>query len=160
MPIEGSLFRHVLGRFASGVTVVTMAYAGESSGLTVSAFSSVSLAPPLILICIDKQSSTLGLLRNSQAFVVNVLSAEQSALSNHFASKSAEKLAGIPHHTGRLGAPVLSHTLAHMECKLVSEVDGGDHFVYIGQIEEAAYDEEKLPLLYYHGSYGTFHKQV
>jgi len=156
MAIESALFRQVLGRFGSGVTVVTMAHGGQSAGLTVSAFSSVSLDPPLVLVCIDKRSSTLDLLRQSQSFVVNILSHDQDALSNHFASKTVDKLADVAHHVGQLGAPVLDGTLAHMECRLVSEVDGGDHYVYIGQIESGGVAEDKTPLLYYHGKYGQF----
>src|SRR5579875_3747482 len=156
MSVDTSLFRQVLGRFASGVTVVTMAHEGVASGLTVSAFCSLSLNPSYILVCIDKRSSTLELIRQSGSFVVNILSNEQSDLSNHFASKLTDKLSGIPHRIGSLGAPILDGTLAYLECSLVKEIDGGDHYIYIGEVQHTDLAEDKTPLLYYHGKYGQF----
>lgn len=153
MPVDSSAFREALGHFASGVTVVTMAANGKSSGLTVSAFSSLSLHPPYILVCIDKRSSTLELVRASHVFVVHILALEQMDLSNHFASKIEDKLANIPHHTGSLGAPILENTLAYLECRMIQEIDAGDHYIYIGEVENSSVNPDKAPLLYFHGQY-------
>jgi 3-hydroxy-9,10-secoandrosta-1,3,5(10)-triene-9,17-dione monooxygenase reductase component len=159
MAIDSSTFRHALGHFASGVTVVTVADQGELSGLTVSAFSSLSLTPPYILVCIDKSSSTLGMVRRSKAFGVNVLSHDQSDLSNHFASKLKDKFSAVRHKIGPLGSPLLDDVLVAMECKLMQEVDGGDHAILIGEVDHASVQENKAPLLYYTGHYGHFQKK-
>jgi flavin reductase (DIM6/NTAB) family NADH-FMN oxidoreductase RutF len=156
MPIDATAFRQTLAQFASGVTVVTMSDGEKQSGLTVSAFCSVSLAPPYILVCIDEQSQNLALLRASRRFGVNILNSDQSALSTHFAKKSEDKLANIPHHTGTLGVPLLSEAMAALECTVVQEVPAGDHALFIGQIESAEISEKRNPLLYYQGKYGHF----
>lgn len=105
MPVSADDFRHALGRFASGVTVVTTAVDGKLGGLTVSAFSSVSLDPPYILICIDKRSSVIPLLRTSRVFGVNILASDQSDVSNHFASRREDKFAGVSYRMGALVFP-------------------------------------------------------
>lgn len=156
MAVDAASFRHALGHFASGVTVVTMAHNDELSGLTVSAFCSLSLNPPYILVCIDKSSTTLELVRGAQSFGVNILGQDQVAVSNHFASKMADKLTSIPHHFGSLGSPLLDDALVNLDCKLANEVDGGDHIIFIGEVVEARIDESKSPLLYYTGKYGEF----
>lgn len=153
MPISADAFRQTLARFASGVTIVTVAHNGELSGLTVSAFSSVSLDPPYILICVDKSSSSNGLIQAAGAFAVNILSSEQSTLSNHFAKRQDDKFQTVPYHIGHYGMPILEDTLAQMECNVVQTVDAGDHYIYIGQVETSNTDESKEPLLYYSGKY-------
>ncbi len=157
MAVDPPTFRQALSHFPSGVTVVTIADNGLFFGLTVSAFCSLSLTPPRILICIDKNSSNIVSIRNSSAFTVNVLSATQSDISGNFARKSANKFNGISYHIGILGAPILNDVLCSLECKLIQEMDGGDHFIYIGEIEQVEFDENKEPLLYYKGAYGRFH---
>ncbi|WP_067621796.1 flavin reductase family protein [Alicyclobacillus acidiphilus] len=156
MTIDAAHFRRALGRFASGVTVVTMAFGEEVSGITVSAFASLSLNPPLVLVCIDKSSSTLGLIRRGKSFAVNILASDQRDLSNHFASKQPDKMAGIPHRVGQLGNPILHGTQANLECVLREEFDGGDHFILIGEVHAVEVDEAKTPLLYYSSQYGSF----
>lgn len=158
MTIDATSFRHALGHFASGVTVVTMAHDGDLSGLTVSAFASLSLQPPLILACIDKTSTTLGLARQASSFGVNILAEDQRDLSNHFASKMTDKFSNVDHSLGSLGSPLLTGVHAALQCRLVEELDGGDHIILIGEVVEANVDESKNPLLYYKGSYGQFHK--
>ncbi|WAH38801.1 flavin reductase family protein [Alicyclobacillus dauci] len=157
MALDTTAFRHALAHFGSGVTVVTMAHNGERSGLTVSAFCSLSLNPPYILVCIDKSSNTLGLVRAAKCFAVNILSEEQITLSNHFASKLPDKLDSIPFRDGTLGSPLLDGALANLECRLANEVDGGDHMILFGEVMETHVDESKSPLLYFTGHYGKFH---
>lgn len=160
VPIDAALFRQSLSRFASGVTVVTMATDQERNGMTVSAFCSVSLNPPYILICLDHTSHNIQLIRTSGVFGVNILAEDQAYLSAHFASKHTDKLNNVSHYIGQLGVPLLNDALVRMECKVVHEYAGGDHVIFLGQIESSTVEEEKRPLLYYSGQYGTFTPKV
>jgi flavin reductase (DIM6/NTAB) family NADH-FMN oxidoreductase RutF len=138
MAIEKAFFRQVMGRFATGVTVVTTSHGGVLAGLTVNSFTSVSLNPPLILVCIDNRSSTLPLLRESGVFVVNMLTEEQENLSRGFATNSEERFKhfmNASYHTAATGAPVLDHVLAFIDARIVAEYPGGDHAIFIGQVE-------------------------
>lgn len=157
MAIDESSFRKALARFASGVTVITTSTEGEMSGITVSAFCSLSLHPPLVLACIDERASILPLLRRSGAFAVNILSDDQSGLSNQFASKMSDKFQGVRYDIGPWGQPLLENAHAHLVCTLAHELDGGDHRILVGQVEAASVDEARTPLLYYASQYGSFH---
>ncbi|AEJ43919.1 flavin reductase family protein [Alicyclobacillus acidocaldarius] len=156
MAIDEYAFRKALARFASGVTVITAATEGEMGGITVSAFCSLSLLPPLVLACIDERASILPLLRRSGAFAVNILSDDQSGLSNQFASKMSDKFQGVSYDVGPLGQPLLAGAQAYLVCTLVHEWKGGDHRVVVGQVEAASADESRTPLLYYASQYGSF----
>jgi flavin reductase (DIM6/NTAB) family NADH-FMN oxidoreductase RutF len=152
-------FRHVLGHFASGVTVITTRDAkGQPAGLTASAFTSVSLTPPMILVCVAHNAQSYEALRSSDRFAVNILAAGQEALSNRFATKSstnAEKFEGVAHKPGALGLPLLAEALAHLECSTAHAYPGGDHTIFVGQVEAASTrdGEASEPLLYYRGRY-------
>ena len=146
-------FKAALGRFASGVTVVTTKDAnGHRHGLTVSAFCSVSLEPPLILICILKSTGSYHAFRESGFFAVNILSESQQEISNRFAAHLDDKFAGIEYREGIAGIPVLLNCLVNLECRLKNSYDGGDHTIFIGEIEEATF-RDRRPLLYFHGNY-------
>ncbi|QSO53219.1 flavin reductase family protein [Alicyclobacillus curvatus] len=153
MPVSSEQFRGALSRFASGVTVVTTAHNSRLTGLTVSAFCSVSLNPPYILICVDKQSSANELIQAANAFAVNILRAHQTELSNHFARRIEDKFSDVSYDAGQLGMPLLQGTLGYLECSLAQQVDAGDHFIYIGQVENTSVEADADPLLYYSGSY-------
>jgi flavin reductase (DIM6/NTAB) family NADH-FMN oxidoreductase RutF len=152
-------FRLLLGHFASGVTVVTARDSqGRPAGLTASAFTSVSLNPPLILVCVAQDAQSYEALRGADRFAVNILDRGQQALSNRFATKSstaAEKFEGIGHKSGVLGLPILDDALAYLECTTVHAYPGGDHTIFVGQIEAGASrdGDEAEPLLYYRGRY-------
>lgn len=152
-------FRRVLGHFASGVTVVTTRdSAGRPAGLTASAFTSVSLTPPMILVCVAHNAQSYEALRASDRFAVNILGAGQESLSNRFATKSstaAEKFEGVAHKPGALGLPLLADALAHLECSTAHAYPGGDHTIFVGQVEAASSrdDDGIEPLLYYRGRY-------
>jgi flavin reductase (DIM6/NTAB) family NADH-FMN oxidoreductase RutF len=152
-------FRRLLGHFASGVTVVTTRDPqGRPAGLTASAFTSVSLNPPMILVCVAQNAQSYETLRGADRFAVNILGGGQESLSNRFATKSssaAEKFAGIGHKSGVLGLPVLDDALAHLECTTVHAYPGGDHTIFVGQIEAGASrdGDGSEPLLYYRGRY-------
>jgi flavin reductase (DIM6/NTAB) family NADH-FMN oxidoreductase RutF len=138
MTIETAFFRQVMGRFASGVTVVTTRYNDVIAGLTVSSFTSLSLDPPLILICVDLASGTLEALRESKTFAVNILTSQQVELSRCFATPSEERFEHFCHasyHTAATGAPILDDVLAFIDTRIVAEYPGGDHVIFVGQIE-------------------------
>jgi len=146
-------FRRVLGHFASGVTVVTARDAqGRPVGLTASAFTSVSLTPPLVLVCVDVKARCYPALYASDRFAVNILGAHQEALSQRFASNIDHKFEALTPHPGRLGLPMIPGALAHIECEKVGIHPGGDHTIFVGRVE-AATAHEGEPLLHYRGRY-------
>ena len=148
-------FRQTLGRFASGVTVVTMVENGETHGITVSAFLSGSLEPPLILVSIDKKAHSHTRLMNVAHYGVSILSETQQTLSNHFANRDPDV---VPEFEKLQDFPVLKHALAQLVCKTVQHVDAGDHTLFIGQIEALAWQEAGKPLVYFHGGYQKIEK--
>ena len=153
MAITPEEFRAALGRFASGVTVVTSRdKEGRVFGMTVSAFSSVSLNPPLVLICIDKNTGTHHALAETESFVVNILREDQQYISDRFASFLPDKFEIANFRHGIDDLPVLEDALANLECRLVHSYAGGDHTVYVGEIQRATVNDGK-PLLYWHGNY-------
>ena len=152
MPIDDARFRQAMGHFASGVTVVTTASTGELYGMTVSSFSSLSLNPPLVLICIDKSVPSHDMIRDSGRFVVNILAERQEHLSRRFATTANDKFKGVAWHSGQLGLPVLDNTLAAIECRLRDALDGGDHTIFVGEVVDAEV-REGAPLLYYRRGY-------
>lgn len=142
-----------MGHFATGVTVITSLRAsGELHGLTANAFSSVSLVPPLLLVCVDKKAESYPCFEESKVFTVNILSAEQEALSRKFAVSGGNKFEGVSYRIGANGAPILDGSIAYLECKLSGSMDAGDHTVYLGEIEQAETHEAK-PLLFFRGGY-------
>lgn len=153
MAITKEEFRAALGRFASGVTVVTTKDdSGKLFGITVSAFCSVSLEPPLILVCIEKRAGSHHAFQESKAFVVNILREDQQSVSNHFASHLEDKFANVEYDTGIENLPVLRDCLVNLECRLHDSHESGDHTIFIGEIEKATVREEN-PLIYWHGKY-------
>lgn len=153
MPIEKNELRQVMGHFATGVTVITTrSGAGELHGLTANAFSSLSLAPPLVLICVDKKAESYPCFDESKVFTINVLADEQESLSRKFAVSGGDKFQGVAYRLGANGAPILQGTLAHIECQVANSCDGGDHTIYIGEVQEAETREGK-PLLFFRGGY-------
>ena len=153
MPINSDEFRAALGRFASGVTVVTTKDADENlHGITVSAFCSVSLEPPLILICIEKTTGSHYALEESENFVVNILRENQQYYSDQFASYLPDKFDGIEYEMNEAGIPVLKNTLANLECRSINAYDSGDHTIFIGLVEKCLVADDN-PLIYFHGNY-------
>ena len=156
-------FRDVLGRFASGVTVVTSVSGGEPVGLTCQSFSSVSLEPPLVLFIPAKTSRAWPLIQRSGRFCVNFLAADQAELSNTMASRGVDKFASVrwtPSPQG--GTPMLDGALAHLDCAIHTVHEAGDHYVVIGRVLDLITDEvltvpeaDPEPLLFYRGQYRT-----
>lgn len=153
MPIDKNDLRRVMGHFATGVTVVTTRGAdGRLFGLTANAVSSVSLSPPLLLVCVDKKSESYPCFEQTKIFTVNILSADQEEISRRFAVSGGDKFEGVSYRHGANGAPILGGALAHIECRVVGSCDGGDHTIFLGEAHEAETSEGK-PLLFYRGGY-------
>ena len=153
MAITNDEFKAALSRFASGVTVVTTKdNQGNLHGLTVSAFCSVSMTPPLILVCIQKITPSHYAFEESGVFVVNILSESQQDISNQFAYKHEDKFEGISSRTGIENLPVLEDCLVNLECRLKNCYDGGDHTIFVGEVENITLQNEK-PLVYFYGNY-------
>ncbi len=146
-------FRRACARYATGVSVATVSSpAGAPEGLTVNSFTSVSLDPPLVLVCIAKTATAYSSFRAAKSFVINVLREDQIDLSQHFASSQSDRFQNIAWHSGVQGAPVLEGVLAVLECAIHSSFEAGDHTVFVGQAERAE-SHEGVPLLYYASAY-------
>ena len=153
MAFDARELRRAMGYFCTGVTVITTRDdAGRPFGLTANAVTSVSLAPPLLLVCVDRKAESHVHFFTSKVFVVNVLSEEQEDLSRRFAVSGGDKFTDVACHPGRLGAPVLDGTLAHLECRIVETHEGGDHVIHIGEVEHAEVHSGR-PLLFFLGKY-------
>jgi 3-hydroxy-9,10-secoandrosta-1,3,5(10)-triene-9,17-dione monooxygenase reductase component len=146
--------RNVMRYFASAVTVVTSALeGGELFGLTVSAFSSVSLNPPLVLICIRNESTATGLFSKSMRYCVNILAEDQKNVAEIFSlSGEAGRFNNLDYYIGKGGSPIIRNCIGYIDCKIVEIIKGGDHTIFIGQALDA-YAEEKVPLLYVNRNY-------
>lgn len=147
-------FRHVLSHFASGITIVTTHDAdGCPTGMTATAFTALSLDPPLVLVCVDLKARCYPALAACERFAVNILEAGQEALSRRFASATIDdKFEGVAYHAGRLGLPLLDGALAALECAKVSTYPGGDHMILVGCVDAVAAGEGD-PLLHYRSKY-------
>ncbi|MBE17302.1 MAG: hypothetical protein CMH79_00940 [Nitrospinae bacterium] len=157
MAMDPKHFRNTLGRFATGVTVVTVNDGDTLRGMTANAFSSVSLDPPLILVCVDQNATCLEMIRNSKKFNVNFLAEEQKDISDWFAGKgrdAEDQFSELDYDMGENITPVLKGNIGLLECDLFNEVPGGDHSIFVGLVTRALFEEDvKAPLLYYASSY-------
>jgi flavin reductase (DIM6/NTAB) family NADH-FMN oxidoreductase RutF len=158
MPIDRDLFRAVLGRFASGVTVITTRDAGgRDHGMTVSAFSSLSLDPPLVLACIASDATMAPVVAAASSFAVNILADGQEALSRRFAGSVDDRFEGIGFDRASSGNAILHDVLAWLDCRIVARHPGGDHVILVGHVEEAQ-AADRRPLLYYRGGYAQLER--
>ncbi len=143
MALDIAFFRRVMGQFATGVTIVTTRSQEGIAGLTVNSFTSVSLDPLLILICVDLRSQALPFFRDGGVFAVNILTQEQEALSNCFATSSEERynyFCHARHHIAATGAPVLADSMGFIDARITAEYPGGDHAIFVGKVEAMGYD--------------------
>jgi flavin reductase (DIM6/NTAB) family NADH-FMN oxidoreductase RutF len=155
--VEPPQFRQLLGRFATGVTVVTSRAPppppnGEPIGMTASSVASVSLDPPLVLVSVDKTHDMHAALDKGSHFVLNVLSSEQEALSRRFAGADKDRFRGVSYRENERGIALIDGVVAHIECEKRSAVPGGDHTVFIGLVVGGD-ATDRHPLLYYRGGY-------
>ena len=149
------LLRQALGRFATGVTVITTRTPdGKYEGLTANSFSAVSLDPPLVLWSLRLASPSLASFKAAGHFVVNVLSTAQSLTSRHFATPRHDKFDDIEFSAGIAGCPMLDESLAIFECRTETTVEGGDHMIFLGRVIQAHYRDGE-PLIFAAGKYGT-----
>jgi flavin reductase (DIM6/NTAB) family NADH-FMN oxidoreductase RutF len=153
--ISADHFRLVMGNFATGITVVTTRDAkGQPCGLTVNSFTSVSLDPLLVLVCLDKRLSNLQAFKDTKQFGVSVLSEHQEDVSRLFAKRDSERPASL-YFDGKLGLPLLINSLAVMECETVEIYEGGDHLIFLGVVKSGEVLQADHPLLYFRGKYRT-----
>jgi flavin reductase (DIM6/NTAB) family NADH-FMN oxidoreductase RutF len=153
--VDSQLFRDGLSSWASGVTVVTATGPTRIAGLTASAFSSVSVDPPLVLVCISKSSGAHDNLCEAPGFAVHVLGRDQEELSNRFATAGIDKFDGVDFEAGPFDAPLLAVGAARLVCEHHSCPDGGDHSILIGRVIDVEMGIQP-PLLYHSRSYGSF----
>src|SRR3954452_16334607 len=146
-------FRDVISHFASGVTVITALYDGRAYGTTASAVTSLSLEPPMLLICMNKQSETGRAVAQSKQFGVNILGADQVDLAERFAKKGGDKFEGVPVTPGKWGEPLFEQALATLECRVAEETTGGTHYVFLAEVESGA-ARGGTPLAYFKGEFG------
>ena len=150
--------RDALGCFATGVTVVTCLKSdGAPAGLTVNSFTSVSLDPPLLLVCIRREASSAEALIGAAQFAVNVLQTGQQPASIRFATRSEDRFGTTPWSRGEAGAPILEESLGVFECERFAVHDGGDHHILVGRVVKASFDAGLDPLLFFRGRYRRLH---
>lgn len=158
---EGSdarTFRDALGCFATGVTIVTaLTEDGTPIGLTANSFTSVSLDPPLLLVCIANNAGSAAVLQQAERFAVNVLQIGQQPTSNRFAGRGEDRFAATPWAIGEFETPVLTGSLASFECARNAVHEGGDHFILVGRVLKAMFEPRRDPLLYFRGKYRRLH---
>jgi flavin reductase len=157
MSLNSSDFRRAMGCFATGVTIITVDLGGEVHGMTANAFASVSLDPPLVLVCVDKRTITHTHLHTKKRFGINVLGEDQRMISEYYANperrhERAEAEAGARFDRTAHGTPVLHGALAYLECRLDSARDAGDHTIFIAEVEDVVVKEGD-PLLFFRGRY-------
>jgi flavin reductase (DIM6/NTAB) family NADH-FMN oxidoreductase RutF len=153
MAFDARELRRVMGLFATGVTVITTRNEqGQPYGLTANAVASVSLSPPLLLICVDRKAESHPHFYDSKVFVLNILAEDQADLSRRFAVSGGDKFTDVRYRLGRLGTPILEGTLGHIECRIVETYEGGDHVIHLGEVEGAEFVGGR-PLLFFQGRY-------
>lgn len=153
MTFDSAAQRRIMGRFATGVTVITTRVGDELAGMTANAVASLSLDPPLVLVAVDKRSQTHEVLHKSRAFAMNILDESQEELSTRFAMPGPKNFSDIELRAGETGSPIFADALAWTDCRVVDILPGGDHDIFIGEIV-AGDAREGRPLLYYCGKYG------
>ncbi|MDE2570826.1 MAG: alpha/beta fold hydrolase [Sphingomonadales bacterium] len=155
---DARTLRDAMGCFATGITIVTSRGPdGTPVGLTANSFTSVSLDPPLLLVCIANNAGTAAVLREADHFAVNLLQTSQQPASNRFAGKGEDRFAATAWTAGETGAPLLDASLGSFECKRHAVHEGGDHFILVGEVVRAKFEPRRDPLLYFRGKYRRLH---
>lgn len=151
--VPDAVFRDVIGRFASGVTVITTAVGGTDFGTTASAVSSLSMDPPMLLVCLNRTSDTRSAILEAGTFGVNILAEHQGQIATQFARKGQDKFREVGIDHGRTGVPLVRDALAHIECEVEETATGGTHTVFLARVKEAS-GREGAPLTYFRGRFG------
>ena len=159
VPIESSFFRHVMRKFVTGVTVLTVRDGESLHGMTANAFTSVSLSPTLVLVCIEKGNTTHAFVSRAGNFAINILGANQELLARQFAKQivaSADPFANIAYHSEATGAPIFDDCIAYVDCRVTAVHEAGDHTIFVAQVEAAGFGRAHAdaPLVWFNGAYG------
>lgn len=157
--VEQAVFRDVIGRFTSGVTVITTAVDGRDFGTTASAVSSLSMDPPMLLMCLNRTSETRAAVAEAGWFGVNILAQDQADIAGKFARKGADKFEGVETVRGPRGMPLIAGALAQLECRIAETATGGTHTVFMGEVHEASAADGE-PLTYFRGKFGRFEESL
>ena len=152
MAVDEAAFKLAMSHFASGVTVVTTEHSGRRYGMTVASFASLSLRPPLVLICVEKNVQSHDAIAAAKKFGVSILAEGQEDISNRFATKSDDKFTGLQMTTGSSGVPLVPGAICNLECQVREQLPGGDHSIFIGEVTAAQAAGGK-PLLYFRSGY-------
>jgi flavin reductase (DIM6/NTAB) family NADH-FMN oxidoreductase RutF len=156
MAFDQRAFRDAMGCFATGVTVVsTVTEDGRPVGITVNSFSSVSLEPPLVLFCIDREATNLNAFQNHGRFAINVLGGDQQSISNGFAGNGDVMFENIAHRRTEEGCPLIPDAIVVFECETEATYDGGDHVIFVGRVKRIEQNSGGEPLLYFRGRYAA-----
>lgn len=157
MTVDQREFRDTVGCFATGITVITTVDEDNNPvGLTANSFTSLSLDPPMVLFCIDRNVASFDAFHANRHFAVNILSADQQEVSKRFAKSGPEKWSGVEFETWSSGCPILTDCIANLECEIDSVYEGGDHVILVGVVRQmACHDGELEPLLYFRGRYAS-----
>lgn len=153
--LDSDLYRDVIGHFASGVTIITTKHENEKFGITASAVTSLSLDPPMLIVCVNQQTGTCHAISKAKKFGVNILHDGQGEMAFKFSRPKTDKFKGTNYTFGKLNVPILNDALAHLECKVIKEVTGGTHSVFLAEVIYAG-TKDKAPLTYYRGKFGYF----
>ncbi|RTK93657.1 MAG: flavin reductase [Rickettsiales bacterium] len=148
-----SEFKDAVGKFPTGVCVISTYVNNKLWGFTANSFVSVSLSPPLISFCLDKSSGSLNAFKETVFFAINILSSNQEEISKHFAHSSTDKFIGINYSLSQFQTPHIHDSISFLECKKYEMIDGGDHIIFMGEVVSVQVDETKTPLLYYAKAY-------
>ena len=154
--MDRDTYRSLIGRFATGVTVVTTNVRGRLHGMTANAVCSLSLDPLQLLVCVDRESNCYRQMLQAEVFGLSILAADQEEISNLFARTTAPaegSLQGVDYRIGRLDEPLIENALAHLECRLAERLDGGDHIIVIGDVVAGKQVRDAEPLLFFGGRY-------
>jgi flavin reductase len=161
-PIDGRTFRNIVGTFGTGVTVITMPTPTGAWGMTANSFTSVSLDPLLVLVCVDKSTRTLDYMQEAGVWAVNILGEDQETISRTFATKDASEertMVGTTYHRGVTGSPLIDGAVAYIECRTWASYEGGDHVIILGEVQAAEVTRpEGQPLLFFRGRYGQLER--
>lgn len=152
MPIDEARFKLAMSHFASGVTIVTTEHEGKQYGMTVASFASLSLHPPLVLVCIEKSVKTHDAIAGAGAFGVSMLALTQQDVSGRFASRRDDKFDGVAVRRGELNVPLIDGATCTLECRLHAQLPGGDHTIFVGEVVDIQTTED-APLVYYRSAY-------
>jgi len=159
MTVDSHILRATMRQWATGVTIVTTVAGEERAGMTVSSFTSVSLEPATVLVCLNKDTYAHALVARSHVYAISMLANDQDAISNRFAGFDptiTDRFAGLDWLTAETGSPLLPNAVAHLDCRVNAAHEAGSHIIYVAEVVYAWVDPNKLPLVYHNRTYRVF----